>query len=612
MIAFENAVAGVSHEVIALSCGSQMGKTEALLDMIGWRLDRRPRPQLYVGPSRDFATDQFSPRVTTMVEQSKSLSAKASSKKREKATLKVIAGVPLRLAWAGSATQLKSDSFGDVYVDEIDGMAENVKGEGDPLQMAKARSFTYADRKIVVCSTPLVGIVETEVDEETGLEFWKRGRPEDMQSAIWRLFQSGTMYHWAWPCPHCGRFFIPRFSRLKWPEKSKPVDALEYACIECPNCEQDITDDDKPWMNERGVYVAPGQDVLDDGTVVGDPPRSRNMTFWVSGLASPFVKFGERAAAYVEAVESGKQSEIQAVLNTGFGELFAPGGGDVPEWQEVAACRAPYALRQVPEDVRVIIGAVDVQKNRLPYVVRGFGAGGTSWLVDCGELFGPTEDEEVWDDFADFAFGEFDGAFVRLFGIDSGFRPGKPDIVPVHRVYEFCRRFPTRTRATKDSSTPMRKPIATTNIDILINGQEIKHGLELMRLDTDHWKSWVHERVRWNKDQPGAWFVPDDISEDYCRQIVSEARVRKPSGRVQWVQRSRENHFLDCEAMIAALASSMNLFKLKSTHRRAAVPAVRKQVEEAEAQPETKPKPTPEKPRGQRGGSWLGGGSIWS
>ncbi|HVR49317.1 MAG TPA: terminase gpA endonuclease subunit, partial [Pseudorhodoferax sp.] len=95
------------------------------------------------------------------------------------------------------------------------------------------------------------------------------------------------------------------------------------------------------------------------------------------------------------------------------------------------------------------------------------------------------------------------------------------------------------------------------------DGAQQKFGLRLYLLDTDHWKSWVYERLGYPDDAPGAWFLHQDASEDYCKQIVSEVRVIGPSGRTKWVPRSRHNHFLDCEAMAAAAAHLLNVQKLR-------------------------------------------------
>ena len=108
-----------------------------------------------------------------------------------------------------------------------------------------------------------------------------------------------------------------------------------------------ITDGDKDPMNAGGVYVAPGQQITADGEVTGDPPQAETASYWVSGLCSPFQSFGDRAARYVEAVQSGDPEKIQTAINAGFGELWAPSGGDAPAWSEVAECKLPYKMGEV-------------------------------------------------------------------------------------------------------------------------------------------------------------------------------------------------------------------------------------------------------------------------
>jgi phage terminase large subunit GpA-like protein len=58
-------------------------------------------------------------------------------------------------------------------VDEYDEMLANVKGQGDPLGLVEARGETYADFVTAITSTPSRGLIETELDERSGLRFWK-------------------------------------------------------------------------------------------------------------------------------------------------------------------------------------------------------------------------------------------------------------------------------------------------------------------------------------------------------------------------------------------------------------------------------------------------------
>ena len=99
-------------------------------------------------------------------------------------------------------------------------------------------------------------------------------------------------------------------------------------------------------------------------------------------------------------------------------------------------------------------------------------------------------------------------------------------------------------------------------IDVDIKGRSSKFGLDLVRLDTDFLKSWVHQRLRWPVDQPGGWHLPSDATEAYCKQIVSEARVRKQGGGYTWVQTSRDNHFLDAESLSYAAAYMLGVSRL--------------------------------------------------
>src|SRR4051812_844034 len=66
------------------------------------------------------------------------------------------------------------------------------------------------------------------------------------------------------------------------------------------------------------------------------------------------------------------------------------------EQTTVTRLRLPYQSRDAPEPVRCLTCGVDVQKNRLIYVIRGWAPRATSWLIQHGELWGSTDDPAVW------------------------------------------------------------------------------------------------------------------------------------------------------------------------------------------------------------------------
>jgi hypothetical protein len=84
-------------------------------------------------------------------------------------------------------------------------------------------------------------------------------------------------------------------------------------------------------------------------------------------------------------------------------------------------------------------------------------------------------------------------------------------------------------------------------------------------LDSGYWKSWVHERLHWEKNQLGDWHLPLDVDDEYMKQIISESKVRLPSGKTVWVEHSPQNHFLDAEALQAAGAHMLNTARIPPT-----------------------------------------------
>ena len=60
--------------------------------------------------------------------------------------------------------------------------------------------------------------------------------PEAVESAIWKLWQSGTRHHFCWPCLHCDKYFVPRFEQMRWPENATPSEAAKAAQLQCPHC----------------------------------------------------------------------------------------------------------------------------------------------------------------------------------------------------------------------------------------------------------------------------------------------------------------------------------------------------------------------------------------
>lgn len=582
MVQISDAVRDTRTRWVVAMMGAQMGKTEGCFNELCRKLDDDPEPVLYVGPTQKNVQEKIEPRVVQAINSARSLSSKMLRGKRSTKTCKRIAGVTLNLAWAGSATELASQPAAMVLIDELDRMAD-IKGEGSVIELTAARMATYPDSKGIIDSTPTVGSVESAVDPDSGLEHWRPAPPQDVESPVWQQWQEGSREEWAVPCPDCDDYFVPRFKLLTWPEGSTPVSVLRDARLACPNCGTLIPDAERRAMNDRGLFVGPGQKVV-DGRVVGELLTPNVRSFWVSGLMSPFVSFGERAADWLRAVDSRDQGRIQGVINTRFGELFQV-AGEAPEWSAVLECAGEYKSGTVPAGVQKVFVTVDVQGDRLIYAVRGWGYAFESWGIEVGELWGDTKDPggPVYDQLQTVLDRDFAGLPVAALAIDSGFNTPAVDA--------FAKRNKGRVFATVGRDNPARlfKP---TPQEITTRGKTIKTGLDRWTVDHGHFKSLVHERLAWPADAVGAWHIPNDYSDDYARQVVAEHKIRLASGRTKWLKVRRDNHYLDCEYLQFFLAHLHRVGDLKPGDRPKAKKTRRRRPPNA-------------------GGQWVRGADKW-
>ena len=546
-----------AYRLVVVICASQAGKTEFTLSAIGQRLTDDPCPVLVVFPTQHAAETHYAPRLSEMINSTPTLRAITAKGRHDKVLSKVVAGQPVRLAWAGSATELSSQAIGFAIVDELDRM-DTVRGEGDPLELVRARGITYPDFTCLAISTPSVGSVEPE-EGPGGRERWQVGDRDDIESPIWRRWQSGTRQEWCWLCPHCARPFAPRLRYLEWPEDGTNAERARGAQWHCQRCGSALDDGEVAYANAHGMMLGPEQDYV-DGKVVGALEDTAVASFWISGGASPWLPAHDLALKWLDAVETHDAATIQPVLNTSFAECFSIRQRQL-SWEEVAAKREPYPMGTVPEEARILTGGVDVQADRLVYVIRAWAPGMASWLVQQGELWGPTAEMGVWEDLAELSrqpWGQL-GVAARVWVVDSGYEKD--------RVYAFCRRAPDRYFPSKGQAERAR-PFSLVPIDRGADGKPLKNGIQLTLVDTDHFKRWVTERMGLPIDAQGAWHLPTDCSDAYCQELVAEAREVLPSGRVRWVNpKKRPNHSFDAETLACVGAHILNFHQVAPVAR---------------------------------------------
>jgi phage terminase large subunit GpA-like protein len=193
--------------------GAQVGATEMGLNWLGYIIDNVPGPTLVVAPTVDMAKAQTKTRLDPMIASCPTISVKVSEPRSRDGTntmmLKEFPGGFIGMTGANSGAALRSKPIKNLMLDEIDAYPSNVSGEGDPVNLALARTRTFPRRKIFMASTPTTA-----------------GR-----SRIEKAYQESEQKRFYVPCPKCGGYQVLKWSRVKW-EPGKPREAW-YECEHC-------------------------------------------------------------------------------------------------------------------------------------------------------------------------------------------------------------------------------------------------------------------------------------------------------------------------------------------------------------------------------------------
>jgi phage terminase large subunit GpA-like protein len=226
-----------------------------------------------------------------------------------------------------------------------------------------------------------------------------------------------------------------------------------------------------------------------------------------------------------------------------------------------------YGLGSMPAGVLMLTGAVDVQANRLEFMVMGWGIGMERWIVDFQVVPGDPADERTWAALDELLKAKYRhpcgvGLGILATGVDSGGHH-------TDEVYQFCRvRRWRNVFAIKGASKPGRPVIAQrpSMVDVTWKGQTERNGAELWFVGTDTAKDWIYNRYPFESG-PGALHFANDLPDDFFDQCVAErkvARYVRGHKRIEWVKgKAERNEALDLMVYCLAMAHYLGLNRYK-------------------------------------------------
>jgi phage terminase large subunit GpA-like protein len=506
---------------------AQVGGTEAILNVLGQIQHQVPGPTMVVMPTeetaRDWSRDRFGPMIASTPELA-ALYGKSSKNPDNSISRKAFPGGYIKISYATSAAGLRSRPVRWLFMDEVDGYPVDVDGEGDPCELAEARTRTFASsKKIVSVSTPTY----------------------DATSRIKRGFEAGTQEYYHVPCPHCGTMQRLVWEQVKW----EPGDP-ETARYECIDCGAPCGESDKIRMLDKGDWIAENSDAAAQG----------RYSFHLSALYSPWFTWAECVAKFLAAVKARTKDLLRVFVNTILGETWRD-KGETPDWEKLYLRREPYRRGSIPAGGRVLTMGVDVQRDRLEAEIVAWGENLRSWSVDYIQLPGDPSQPDVWHQLDEIVNAEWEhetGGRMRIarVAIDSGFE--------TQHVYRYVRRqSASRVMAIKGSqrlTTPLGRP---SQVDLDTGGHRIEGGATMWQVGVDVLKdelySWLIQPLPGDGDEdPRGWCRWPEYGQDYFKGLASEERQIR-GNKLLWVKVQDRNEPLDCRIYARAASIALGL-----------------------------------------------------
>jgi phage terminase large subunit GpA-like protein len=176
-----DAISDPAAETVVIMSSSQIGKSESLLNMVGFHIDHDPAPIMVVMPTERDAETWSKDRFSPMARDTPCLQNKIANPKSRDGNNKILhkrfPGGHLTIVGANAPSGLASRPIRLLLCDEVDRYPFSAGAEGDPVNLARKRTVTFWNRKIVLVSTPTnkgASRIETAFEESDQRRFWVR------------------------------------------------------------------------------------------------------------------------------------------------------------------------------------------------------------------------------------------------------------------------------------------------------------------------------------------------------------------------------------------------------------------------------------------------------
>ena len=547
-------------EHIGMCCGRQVGKTTAIIALLGYIIDYAPAPTMLLLPTEDLCKSMSKDRIRPIIFDSPILARHLTNSPDDFAQLAyTFDNCTIRLQHSGGRVGTRSKPICNLLEDEVSAI------ESRAVLDAEETTTTFWNRRIFKTTTPVnrhdniwrYSGLKPKDDSLSGEVMW--------DTRMWKPDSATTCYFYNVPCPRCGQYITLQWPQIRWDKDVAIRDISRNAWYECQECGGRIENSEKEFMLNAGEWKT-------------ENPGGKWIFFHLSSLYSPFenASFGAVANKGLRARLSRDPDVVQEFLNNWLALPYSieEEAIELVPAEALQSNMSGYKRNTIPDGVRALTVGIDVGSemgSKIHWYMSGWGAEELSWRIAWG----------VFDSLDELGYFLTHDAFYThpagakmtplLGGIDCGWNKSA--------VVDFCKRqgirgriFPVQgmqvVRDRMNQRSILRHRFFNAEKDY--RGRAAVDGLKGLQVNVTYWKEWLYARLARLYEREACYFFPSDGRDAILqrhltseKEITERAKGGKPAKKRWVVKEGHEaNHYLDAAVYDAAIADAAGLLRL--------------------------------------------------
>ncbi len=503
------------HRYIVFMAGSQLGKSEILLSVLGYFIHQDPSPILMIQPTEGTAEEFSRIRINPLLKNTPVLAklinfgneeTGSSRKSSNTIMMKTFTGGYIALAGSNAPSGLASKPIRVLLMDEVDRFAISAGNEGSPIKLGIQRTANFHNKKIGLVSTPTI----------------------DAVSNIQEWYEKSDKRQYFVPCPDCEHSFVLKWEHMHWQKDTESQALPHTAYIECPACSFKIFDRHKQKMLANGKWIK--------------QQKSDIAGFHISSLYSPWVRFSELVAEFIECTKNNDKKGLQEFVNLKLGEVWQDSSGQIDI--DYIERRREFYNCELPDKTLCITAGVDVQDDRIAIQFVAWAEAKEAWVIEYLEIMGNPAMSSTWQQVDDqlkrnFSFADNKKLTISIACIDSGGH-FTDEVYNFEKTREQMRIFAIKGKG--GAGIPIAGNVSRTN----------RKKVALFMIGVDTAKELLYQRLK--IEFAGANYIhfPREVErgcdEQYFKMLLSEKRILKFEKGIKkyiWQKIYKRNEALD-------------------------------------------------------------------